>query len=301
MPHTVSVCRYFAAGMLLLYGFAKINGAQFTILDSELDKPMGHVSGFWLTWYYFGFSTMYGNGIAVLQIAGAILLTFRRTTLIAACALLPLVINIVLVNLAYGIDPGALLMSLLLTGCLCAIVAQHRDALVELFWTRQAAREDSRMATTAAWLRPRLVRGSLRATLVLSAALFTWWVAHHNNRAPTPLDGRWQVLSGTYRAPDMPQPLSHVYFELNRAHMCVLRFGDRWSGAHHFLIDTTTRTIGLWRVWNRPPRDEDRLFSGTYELDGNGSRLVLRGTFSGSLAPAVLVLQRVGGGAEDAG
>jgi hypothetical protein len=43
--------RCFAAFVVLVYAFAKINGSQFTILDSELDKPMGEVSGFWLTWY----------------------------------------------------------------------------------------------------------------------------------------------------------------------------------------------------------------------------------------------------------
>jgi len=35
--------RFASAMMLLLYGFAKLNGSQFTILDSELDKPMGQV------------------------------------------------------------------------------------------------------------------------------------------------------------------------------------------------------------------------------------------------------------------
>ena len=25
-----------------------------SVLDSEVTKPMGDVSGFWLTWYYFG-------------------------------------------------------------------------------------------------------------------------------------------------------------------------------------------------------------------------------------------------------
>ena len=39
--------RFATAFVMLFYGFAKINGAQFTILDSELDKPMGWVSGFW--------------------------------------------------------------------------------------------------------------------------------------------------------------------------------------------------------------------------------------------------------------
>src|SRR6185312_3237754 len=102
-----AIARYGAAFALLIYGFAKINGSQFTILDSELDKPMGHVSGFWLTWYFFGFSTFYGNFLALAQITGALLLTFRRTVLLGACLLAPILTNIVIIDIAYRIDPGA--------------------------------------------------------------------------------------------------------------------------------------------------------------------------------------------------
>jgi len=51
MPLFYRLLRYGTATILLVDGFAKLNGSQFTILDSELDKPMGQVSGFWLTWY----------------------------------------------------------------------------------------------------------------------------------------------------------------------------------------------------------------------------------------------------------
>jgi len=84
-----TIVRYGAALVLLVYGFAKINGSQFTILDSELDKPLGQVSGFWLTWYYFGFSKFYGNFLALAQIGGAVLLTFPRTTLLERACLHP--------------------------------------------------------------------------------------------------------------------------------------------------------------------------------------------------------------------
>jgi hypothetical protein len=273
-----TLCRYVAAMMLLLYGFAKITGAQFTIVDSELDKPMGHVSGFWLTWYYFGYSPIYSHAIAVIEIAGGLALTFLPTALVAACALLPIVVNIVLVDLAFGVDLGGLLAALIVTLCLAVVVAHHRTELRALL-----PRSDTSSRRIGASL--------VRIAMVLTAALFMYWVAHYNNREPTPLDGRWEVLSGTFHAPEEARPLSHIYFELNRAHMCVLRFGDRWSRAHHFLIDQTTRTIGVWRDWNRQARDEDKLFTGTYELDGN--RLVLRGRFIGSPEPSVLVLQRV--------
>ena|ERR1035438_1263829 len=91
--------RYAAALVILIYAFAKLNGSQFTILDSELDKPMGHVSGFWLTWYYFGFSPFYGTFLALVQIAGALFLTFRRTALLGACILAPMLANIILIDI----------------------------------------------------------------------------------------------------------------------------------------------------------------------------------------------------------
>src|SRR5947209_10848862 len=99
--------RSVASFLILFYGFAKLNGSQFTVLASELDKPMGEVSGFWLTWYYFGYSKLYGSFIAFGQIGGAVLLLFRKTTLLGVCCLLPIVTNIVLVDLSYGIDRSA--------------------------------------------------------------------------------------------------------------------------------------------------------------------------------------------------
>ena len=46
-PAAHAAVRWFAALIAVVYGFAKLNGSQFTILDSELDRPMGEVSGFW--------------------------------------------------------------------------------------------------------------------------------------------------------------------------------------------------------------------------------------------------------------
>src|SRR5436190_13158380 len=95
--------RYGSAAVLLVYGFAKLNGSQFTILTSELDKPMGQVSGFWLTWYYFGYSPFFGTFIALAQIGGGVLLMFRKTTLLGSCLLLPVVTNIILIDIFYRI------------------------------------------------------------------------------------------------------------------------------------------------------------------------------------------------------
>jgi len=49
-------CRYFLATIIISYAFAKILGTQFTSQPSTYDKPVGLLSGFELTWYYYGYS-----------------------------------------------------------------------------------------------------------------------------------------------------------------------------------------------------------------------------------------------------
>src|SRR5438132_13768278 len=93
--------RFGVSFFIILYGFAKLNGSQFTILASELDKPMGQVSGFWLTWFYFGYSSVYGHLFGLVQVAGGVLLMFRKTVLLARCLLLPIVANIILIAIFY--------------------------------------------------------------------------------------------------------------------------------------------------------------------------------------------------------
>ena len=112
-----------------MYGFDKLNGAQFTVLDSELARPMGEVSGFWLTWYYFGYSAFYGTIIALVQVGGGVLLTFRRTALLGALILVPVFVNIILIDLFFGVDPGATMIAVVILGCLLAVIAPHRQRL----------------------------------------------------------------------------------------------------------------------------------------------------------------------------
>src|SRR5690349_4925340 len=71
---TAAAARWIAAILLIFYGFSKVNGAQFRVIDSELARPLGDVSGFWLTWHYFGYSSAYRLVLAVVEIGGGVLL-----------------------------------------------------------------------------------------------------------------------------------------------------------------------------------------------------------------------------------
>lgn len=238
------LCRYVAAALLLLYGFAKINGAQFTVLDSELDKPLREVSGFWLTWYYFGFSRVYGAFLALVQIGGAIALLVRRTALIGALVLCPVIGNIILIDVFYGIDCGALIAALVIATCLFRILFEHRERLSRLLLPSEPARNSRR-----------IVAAVVSTAMALGAFSFTYYVAHYNNRRPTAIDGTWAV-TGTAGASTPP---THVYFERNRAAMCVFRYPDRTS-THHFELDRST--VRIWTTWLRKG---SLLLEGTYD------------------------------------
>lgn len=254
--------RWICAAIVLVYGFAKLNGSQFTILDSELDKPMGQVNGFWLTWYYFGYSTVYGTAIALVQIAGAILLTFRRTALLGACILAPVLANIVLIDLCYGVDPGATLVAFSLFCGMLVILAPHAKDLRSLFLGTRV--EESRAPAGRS-----LARWAARVAMVAFACGFTYWVANFNNRAPSPIDGAWTVNSVEPASVAERMP-SALFFEYNRAHLAVFKLKDGSYKAHHFEAESTGNQIKMWEQWLQKGSE---IFSGSYALTGPTLRL----------------------------
>jgi hypothetical protein len=98
------------------------------------DMPLGEVSGFYLTWYYFGYSYTLSVVIALLQIGGSILLLFRRTTLLGTMVLLPVMVNIVLINMFYNIAVGAFVVSVLITAGLLYLLLLDFQKLKTAFW-----------------------------------------------------------------------------------------------------------------------------------------------------------------------
>lgn len=233
-PAAPLVPRWIAATLCFVYGFAKINGSQFTILDSELTRPLGEVSGFWLTWYYFGYSPVYGTFLALAQIGAGILIIVPRTALAGALLLLPMVANILLIDIFYGVDPGGTMAALLLLVCAFLTVAPYVSRLA-----------------AAVFLRGQPIAPSATAMIALTALLagtfaFTWWIANYNNRAPTPIDGMWTVTAQTGTGPDTPQ-WQHVFFERNRAFLAVFRAKER-DQRRHFEIGPDG-SITIWETW----------------------------------------------------
>ena len=264
--------RWIAVGLLMVYGFAKLNGAQFTVLDSELTKPMGQVSGFWLTWYYFGYSPVYGTLIAFMQIGGALLLAWPSTALLGALMLVPVMTNIILIDIFYRVDLDATLAAVVILGCLVAVIAPHLGRL-----------------RAAAMLEPARQRSTLRLAALgiclAGACAFTWWVANYNNRLPTSIDGIWSVISQP--TPDATHSeWRQVFFERNRAYWVTFRAADGADEQHHFEVDRQ----GVVRVWQTWLTKGPLIMEGRVLTDG---RLELHDASASQRAALILQRQRV--------
>ncbi len=129
-----AIIRYWLAFEISTYGFAKIMKTQFSTPSYRLDMLLSDLNGFQLTWYYYGFSYTLAVIIALFQIGGSYLLLFRRTTLLGVMILLPVMANIVFINMFYDIAAGAFFNSVVFTLGLLLFLALDIAKLKRAFW-----------------------------------------------------------------------------------------------------------------------------------------------------------------------
>ena len=231
---TAAAARWIAAVLLILYGFAKVNGAQFRMIDSELARPLGEVSGFWLTWHYFGYSPVYKLLLAAVEIGGAVLLVFPQTSLLGALVLLPVAANILVIDILYGVN--ALPTAIAVLVCVVIAIAGHARALREVLWLHAP---EARIRT--------IVRFAIVGALIVASYQFNAYLGTSETRDPTPIDGSWSVVEDT-RPVDRDARFNRAFFELNRAWMAVFRDAAGRDEVRHFDVDSAG-VIRVWRVW----------------------------------------------------
>jgi hypothetical protein len=119
--------------------------------------------------------------------------------------------------------------------------------------------------------------------LLAYAAWFTHWIANSNNRSPTPIDGTWDIQSVDGKAPPQDFPRT-IYFEYNRAFMCVFRNPDGKLETHDFRVDPQLHSISITKNWLFRGAE---IFAGNYQRTGDS--MVLNGKYQGQPVTIVLV------------
>lgn len=137
---------------------------QFNLQSELASRPIGSLNGYQLTWYYFGYSRLYACILGVTQVTGATLLLFRKSTLLGAVSMTPVVVNIFLINALILVnDYGPYLTSTLILTSLLIILWHDRASLLALFWSSQSPERTESRGTHS---------GIRSFILVLVAAIF---------------------------------------------------------------------------------------------------------------------------------
>lgn len=176
------ILRYWLALEIATYGFAKILRTQFGVSYHRSDSAVGSLSGFDLTWNYFAYSYTLAVIIGLLQITGSILLLFRRTTLLGVAILLPVMVNITLINVFYNIAAGAFMNSVLFTVGLFLLLMLRREELIKVFF---------RTASDLPPVRLGLVKILFRILAIGSAFTLIYYFVSANPAST--LAGKWKV------------------------------------------------------------------------------------------------------------
>jgi hypothetical protein len=126
--------RYGVAFDLATFGWEKIFHLQLVTQQNKLDIPIRNLSSQDLFWTFFSYSYPLGCIIAGCQIAGAILLLFHRTRLAGVFILLPILANILLIDIFYEIGTSVIVhASIMLLGILYFLFIEFKR-LKEFFF-----------------------------------------------------------------------------------------------------------------------------------------------------------------------
>ncbi len=137
-PKYLDWLRCVSAFLLFTYASSKMLGRQFTLPPEIAVRPAGALTGYQLAWLYYGHSHAYAVILGLIQLGGGALLLLRKTALLGAALTLPVVTNIVMINVFFHIAWGALCTSAFIFASMLAVLWHSRHALVGVFWTDQA-------------------------------------------------------------------------------------------------------------------------------------------------------------------
>jgi hypothetical protein len=274
--------RYGVAFDLAEFGWSKICHRQLVTLISKLDLPYRSFSPADLFWNFFSQSYMFAFIIGAIQIIGAIMLLFHRTRIAGVFILLPVLGNILLMDIFYQIGNSVVVhASIMMAGLLYFMFAEFKR-LREFFFSAKEHLPVLHM--------PTLFKLAIRLSIIYIPLLL---IAMHGKPDKHPeLTGKYEVTllkigqQVLHKGSCADSLLTIVYFDIGN--VCIFEFNTpqrRWKGTYSKDNDHLKVT------WHSPPGKA--IFSGTM-LPADSGRLMLRGTLGADTIAALL--QKIGPG-----
>lgn len=260
------VIRYGVAYDLASFGLEKLFHLQLVISQSKLDMPLSSLSSQDLFWAFFSHSYPFACIIAALQILGAMLLLFRRTRLVGAFVLLPVLANILLMDIFYEIGTSVVIhASIMLSGTLYFLFIEF-NRLKEFFFVAKDQLPTLQLS--------RFAKIVIRLSIIyIPLLLIATYGAPNKDQLP---GGKYEVKQlivnkAVLGAGCADSLLTRVYIESSK-NGCVFEFNTwqrRWYGTYK------KQNNNLNIKWNAPA--EKPAFTGILSPADNNGNLILTG------------------------
>ena len=196
---------------MLVYGLVKIFHGQFYTDEYWKDTLLGQLSGMQLVWSFYSYSPIYETFLGAIEVVVGLLILFKRTVGLGIVLFLPVMANLVLINIIYQVGALGSAVPLLLAGLI--LLCLHFRSLKRYFWDSD---ERNRVAGFRAILP--------KATVILVGCGLAAVILYNNKLKfqPDP------EIRGAWNFPEDAK-IQRIYFEKGRT--CVIK--DR-AGELHF-------------------------------------------------------------------
>lgn len=115
---------------MLMYGVGK--AMQFDHFAGTT-KPVSELTGMELMWAFYARSKPFAIIIGLLQISGAIMFLWKRTRLIGGILLSTVLINIILQDIFYDVNRGALWAAIIYQLMIVIVFSIHWSSVIQVF------------------------------------------------------------------------------------------------------------------------------------------------------------------------
>lgn len=131
--YTTLILRWYLVYYMINYGWAKLTLNQFGVHDiSILDQPLKDIDSFYVAWHLFGRSPFFNVVTGGLEIIGGVLLIFNRTVLPGALLVLSILVQILVIDIAFTTGVFGASLPLRISGmilCVLLILFHYKEDL----------------------------------------------------------------------------------------------------------------------------------------------------------------------------
>lgn len=261
------VLRYFIALDLCMFGFQKLFHLQFAIPLGVLDNPFSSLSGEEMLWAFYGHFYAFTVIIACLQFAGSLMLLFRKTRLLGVIFLLPLMLNILLLDYFYNLGMVVNVYTTILVLALIYLLLQEYDRLTGFFFKTKNTAPDPDFKN-------KILKNIIRFSIFYIPLLLM--AGYHFQKSYPQIKGKYEVKKVLINNADQKlkicqdSVLTKVFIDDYDFVLEYSNYQQRLIGSYEF-NEPTNRLKALWRY---PANRHDNLNVQITDGKTPGSRIV---------------------------